>query len=129
MKDLLFVYGTLRKGHGNHTHFLKNAEFVGEGTIEHKFRMFSNGGFPYLLDSPEHNYIVHGEVYRVTPEELRGTDTLEGYPSWYDRRKETVVLSTGQTVKAWVYFQTKLDTSRLVELRNGDWNKRYAYSE
>ncbi|WP_457623862.1 gamma-glutamylcyclotransferase, partial [Persephonella sp.] len=37
MKSLIFVYGTLRKGFGNHR-LLENAEFLGIGRTKEKYK-------------------------------------------------------------------------------------------
>ena len=73
----VFVYGTLRKGFGNHS-LLYNANFVGKATI--KAAMYSMGYVPYVsLQTYEENDLVHGEVYEIDKDTLKRLDRLEGY--------------------------------------------------
>jgi gamma-glutamylcyclotransferase (GGCT)/AIG2-like uncharacterized protein YtfP len=97
-KQLLFVYGTLKRGFGNNL-LLRNAEFVGEATTVESdaFVMLTNGRFPAVHRGIGH--AVSGELYRVAPEELRRVDELENHPDWYVRQE---VETTGG--KAWMYF-------------------------
>ncbi len=99
-KQLLFVYGTLKRGFGNNL-LLRNAEFVGEATTieSDAFIMLTNGRFPAVYRKDQCGDAVSGELYRVTPEELRRVDELEGHPCWYVRQE---VETTGG--KAWMYF-------------------------
>lgn len=95
-KTQVFVYGTLKQGHGNH-HFLNGAEFVGKGKISAGlFKMVSLGAFPAILPSyGEKTSSIKGELYVVTDEQLKGLDMLEGYPDFYDRIAVSVELDNG----------------------------------
>jgi gamma-glutamylcyclotransferase (GGCT)/AIG2-like uncharacterized protein YtfP len=95
MKKLVAVYGSLRKGLGNHR-VLQDSVQVGEDTIQ-GWDMFSLGGFPGIKSGPGSIVI---EVYEVVSEGVaRGLDSLEGYRgenspnNFYD--KETVVTKYG----------------------------------
>lgn len=98
----LAVYGTLKRGHGNH-HLLSDAKFLGEGYIDKGVGLIVDG-LPFLVEdaSGPGCYI---ELYEVTESQLRACDRLEGHPSVY-RRKEvsTYELDTGHEVKAFVYI-------------------------
>lgn len=89
----LFVYGTLKKGFGNHR-LLEGAKFLGEDTIPGG--MISLGGFPGWLGEGE-GY-TKGEVYEIDEEHLHATDRLEGYDirspdnSFYIRRSITATV-------------------------------------
>ena len=94
--DKIFVYGTLKRDcHANH--FLQNrAEFISEDRIEGS--LYNLGAFPGYKS--EGSYLVSGEVYEITDENLPDMlDNYEGYPSLYDRVK--VRTEKGYTV--WVY--------------------------
>lgn len=97
---LIFVYGTLKRGFGNNG-LLRDAEFVGEATTVESdaFIMQTNGRFPAVYRKDQCGDAVAGELYRVTPEQLRRVDELEGFPGWYNRQQ---VETTGG--KAWMYF-------------------------
>lgn len=99
-KQLLFVYGTLKRGFRNER-LLRNAEFVGEATTVETdaFIMMSNGGFPAVYRKEQCGDAVAGELYWVTPEQLRRVDELENHPDWYCREE---VETTGG--RAWMYL-------------------------
>lgn len=103
--DLFAVYGSLRSGMGNHRVIQQSTNDTREadGIIANQFFMVNLGGFPGLIkptrDIQTTNIVV--EVYKVTSEgQAQGLDSLEGYPSFYDR--EQVTLVDGRLV--WVYF-------------------------
>lgn len=88
MKKLIFVYGTLKKNHGNNR-VMGDSKFLGTHTTEPKFTLYG-GGFPFVKSSGETP--ITGEVYEVTDKEtLRDIYGLEGYSgvrgaksNWYD---------------------------------------------
>lgn len=81
----LFVYGTLKSGHGNWNYYLNNnSKFLGKEVIKGKFTMVSLGGYPGVIPHNIENEI-HGEVYEVSDEVYKGIERLEGYPHYYGR--------------------------------------------
>ena len=119
-KGKVAVYGSLRKGLHNHS-LLEDATFLGSERIK-GFNMHSLGSFPFITTrgSTDKSEITI-EVYEVTPAEFRRLDTLEGYPSFYDRT--LVDTSHGQ---AWIYFIDKdgsYSTVRNERVTDGDWLK------
>lgn len=77
MSELLFVYGTLKKGFCNNS-VMGDSEFVCEGTLS-GFEMYSLGGFPAIVPSESLHCTVHGELWRVmSPNQWRNIDALEG---------------------------------------------------
>lgn len=96
MSHTVFVYGSLRRGMGNHR-FLRDSQFVGTTVIEDMFRMISLGVFPGLIREGDPRQIV-GEVYQVTDQVFSSLDSLEGHPRFYKR--EQVDTPIGE---AWVY--------------------------
>lgn len=88
----IFVYGTLKSGHGNNGLIEKhNGKFIAPAKTAQKFLL--NGGFPFVWQVPEAMMSryddlmgqVIGEVYRVTDEGLEACDRLEGHPTFYCR--------------------------------------------
>ena len=77
MKKLCAVYGSLKKGKGNHEMFLGNAKLLGKALTEPKYTMFSLGSFPGVIEKG--NTAIHLEVYEVTDEEDTHIEGLEGY--------------------------------------------------
>lgn len=113
MKDqLVFVYGTLKKGGWNHR-LLRNSNFIDYAkTVEPFYMVNLNGptGFPFVvsgdLRSDDYKGSVLGEVYSVDELTLKKLDALEGYPNLYLREKFDLKLTTdGTSVSAFMYFQ------------------------
>ncbi len=112
------VYGSLKKGRGNH-HILHNAEYLGEIKIEPKFTLVSLGGFPGLV--PNGTQEVKGELYKVDDETMRRLDWLEGHPHFYVR--EVVNTDKGE---AWVYrlsdgYLGRTQGRNLPVVASGEW--------
>lgn len=120
----VFVYGTLKQGHGNNQHYLKEAQFLGKGHIL-GFDLFDLGAFPAIVHQQEpHNTPVHGEIYEVTPEQLLSVDGLEGfrngYSGFYDR-KEVIVYKEDKTKDdVLVYFMHE-QPNNSVKVDEGNW--------
>lgn len=96
--NLLFVYGTLRKGFGNHV-MMSGCTFLGDGTIQ--ALLYAHGMLPMIGHG---DGTVKGELYKVPDEEWRHLDGLEGHPNWYCREHTNVTLADGKVVRAWAYF-------------------------
>ncbi len=78
----IFVYGTLKVGHGNIV-LLMDVEKVGTFETAPRYALFGHKwGIPFLWHGSS---VVRGEVYRVDPITLRDVDALEGHPDWYHR--------------------------------------------
>jgi gamma-glutamylcyclotransferase (GGCT)/AIG2-like uncharacterized protein YtfP len=104
MTHLVFVYGSLKKGFGNH-HRLEGAAFLGETrTKARSFRMESFGAFPAVYKVPTKAggpaYSIEGELYEVNDKILEGLDRLESNGHFY--RRELVKLANGK--EAWMYI-------------------------
>jgi gamma-glutamylcyclotransferase (GGCT)/AIG2-like uncharacterized protein YtfP len=109
---LVFVYGTLKRGHGNH-HWLAGASFEGEarlpGVVLHDL-----GPFPMAVAGEG---TVTGEVYCVDAAGLARLDRLEGYPRLYDRRP--LALADGRS--AWVYLGRPHQVRHVGAVADGCW--------
>jgi gamma-glutamylaminecyclotransferase len=94
-----FVYGSLKKGLGNHR-LLEQSKFLGRCFIEGRYKFLSLGGFPGLVmdDSSAITRVV-GEVYQINEDALRSLDWLEGHPRFYKRHKVATPWKN-----AWCYF-------------------------
>lgn len=115
-ETLVAVYGTLKRGHGNHIRILSNAFYVGRGVSLDKFILFGEDtSFPYIFnpfgEHPSGHLSV--EIFKVDQETLERCDSLEGHPNWYRREKrffiadadEQVVPFRGIYMEAWLYIQ------------------------
>ncbi len=109
-RELLFVYGSLKKGFDNHQILSKYAKRLGKATTVKKFGMFEDsfGNYPYLISTPHTR--VHGELYQITRRELmEKIDKFEGVPEYYQRKKIEVKSHHG-VQRAFVYIQSHTAT-------------------
>jgi gamma-glutamylcyclotransferase (GGCT)/AIG2-like uncharacterized protein YtfP len=101
-KHIVFVYGTLRAGCGNHrllqqpgaTRLAADAEVRISG-----YKMLHLGGFPGIIPGEPTDEIV-GELYAVNDEVLRSLDYLEGYRAENDPGNLYDRVEIGKTVQA-----------------------------
>lgn len=83
------VYGTLRRGHGNHR-LLATSEFIREYVTEPKYTMVSKGGFPAVKEGGDKAIVC--ELYKVSDEQvykqvmrLEGCTGIKDHPdNWYN---------------------------------------------
>jgi gamma-glutamylcyclotransferase (GGCT)/AIG2-like uncharacterized protein YtfP len=120
----VFVYGTLRPGHGNARIWdgYAFAKFDGKCRI-HDHKLVSNGGFPYCIpDQGSESYgcliVPTGDNYDHV---LRRMDALEGVPMHYTREIVAVTCPEG-VITAWVYIPAfPSDHSDLRDVFGNDW--------
>lgn len=113
------VYGSLRKGLGNHGR-LHGAQYIGTTTTSEKYSMYSLGGFPKVSLTGVKTSPIVVEIYECDASVMRGLDQLEGYlgpgmGNFYDRSEVETGLGP-----ALIYHIEDPHTGRgLVE--KGDW--------
>ena len=83
------VYGSLRKGMGNHR-VLGDAKFLCSTVTKESYAMYSLGGFPKVSLTGEKISPIVVELYECNPEHKMNLDRLEGYrgegqSNFYDR--------------------------------------------
>ncbi len=93
----VFVYGTLKKGYGNHA-LLKDAQFIGEAVV--KDHVLYGSTIPFAVEN-EGTHIT-GEVYEIDDVTEINLDRLEGYPGWYGKK----IVETGHG-RAMMYYMKK----------------------
>jgi len=103
--ELLFVYGSLKKGFDNHSLLGKYAKRLGKAHTVKKLAMFEDsfGNYPYIVDVPISK--IKGELYQITRAELmQKIDEFEGAPDYYVRKKIEVKSHHG-VKRAFVYVK------------------------
>lgn len=89
--NIIFVYGTLKRGLGN-SRFLDRQEFIGEAETSPDYKLFDGGAFPAMVECPSTGVKVKGEIWRVDNNCKKSIDRLEGIPHMY-RRIPVVLVS------------------------------------
>ncbi len=117
LKHEVFVYGTLRRGEGNHE-LLARAEFLGFSRTEAAYTLYDLGAYPGVVVGGAD--VVHGELYRVDGATLAALDRLEEHPDYY--RRETIVLNDG--AQAWIYLLPASEAAGAPRIVSGDWLQR-----
>jgi len=110
--DLLFVYGTLKRGLANHLQ-LGGAPCLGEAVMP-GIDLHDLGPFPMAIAG---SGCAHGEVYRVEPPQLADVDRFEGVPRLYERRR--LPLQDGRL--AWIYLGQARQVRHSPLLAAGRW--------
>ncbi|MBH0170017.1 gamma-glutamylcyclotransferase family protein [Fictibacillus sp. 18YEL24] len=122
-KQLVFVYGTLRK-EGSNAHYLQNATYI-EHRCYAEGQLYDTGcGYPALV--LEKNKWVTGELYEVTTEELKRLDELEDFvenraDNLYDRIVVKIKTSVGD-IEAIMYVMNAI-TNDFISIEDNDWIK------
>ena len=109
---LVFVYGTLKRGHRNH-HWLADAIELGAAELPGAL-LHDLGPFPMAIAGDGR---VMGELYAVTKPCLERLDRLEGYPRLYGRHR--MALMDGRT--AWVYLGRPRQVRHVPPISSGLW--------
>lgn len=108
---LIFVYGTLKRGHPNHA-TLAGADFISSATTIERFPLLIQGRWfsPVLLPEPGCGERVRGELWTIDAAMLARLDTLEsvGLPTGYTRAAIDVAAETGAAISGvWTYFKAR----------------------
>ena len=109
--ELLFVYGSLKKGFDNHNLLGNSAKRLGKARTVKKFSMYEDsfGNYPYIVDEPYSK--IQGELYQITRAELmQKIDEFEGAPDYYIRKKIEVKSHHG-VQRAFVYIREEAEVS------------------
>jgi gamma-glutamylcyclotransferase (GGCT)/AIG2-like uncharacterized protein YtfP len=96
-RELLFVYGSLKRGHSNHAQ-LSGAEFCGEAQTAAGYALYGAGAYPALAEEGQGR--VRGELYAVPLESFGRLDEFECCPWLYERRR--IRLSDGRPAQAYL---------------------------
>jgi gamma-glutamylaminecyclotransferase len=118
----IVVYGSLRKGLGNHR-LLEGSPFLGNVLTDPSYTMIHMGGFPGVI--AQGNTAIRGEMYEVDQETLQDLDRLESHPNWYCRTPTEVIDESGNRVAGEMYLLPAewLDGRHAI-IGSGDWLHR-----
>lgn len=119
MKHLVFVYGSLKRGFGNHF-VLGDSTYKGTLVTRDNFTMYSFDAFP-AIKKDTHGLPILGELFEVSDKILKDLDTLEGHPTFYKR--QPLALSDGQVVHGYVYVDD-ICSQKIINPENGIYNWR-----
>lgn len=118
-KNLIAVYGSLRKDLGNHR-LIKDSTYKGEFKTNPVYSLYSLGGFPGLKEGGETSVVV--EVYEVDATTASNVDALEGYypgreATFYDKVNIDTPWGT-----AGIYIYVP-NVSERHKVESGDWKE------
>jgi len=98
----IFVYGTLKRGHGNH-HYLAGQRFVSEACTLPLYRLHDMGGYPGMIRD-DRGVAVEGEVWEVDEDCLTRLDLLEDIDGGeYER---VSIKLEGECVEGYIYLRS-----------------------
>ena len=128
-EHLLFVYGSLRRGHHNHSR-LQGAMFLGNFSTVDRFTMFGlrSRAYPYAFADKDGVPVV-GELYSVSTETIEFLDRMEGHPTVYCRTP-LLLEGWGGTAEMYVLVEPQIKKTlqnygtlsrRFVLIPSGDW--------
>ena len=114
---LLFAYGSLKQGFGNHPILNQSPVFL--ATLKGYVLLTRGGSYPAIKAGLG---MVEGEVYEITDAKLKAIDQLEGHPNYYKREIVTVIdKNTLKPFQAFTYVI--VNTNQWRPYGKTDWEK------
>lgn len=109
MTQIVFIYGTLKRGFPFHEQGLVGARMLGEVETVHPYPLYVAGPFfgPMMLDKAGEGLRVRGELYEVEDDWLPVLDALEavGEPGSFRSTIEVMPLGGGGIETAIAFFK------------------------
>src|SRR4029077_15679276 len=102
-KAILFVYGTLKRGLGNH-HLIADQEFIGAAVTKSRYRVLDLGAHPGMILAETNGLAVKGELWAVSEGCLAKLDAFEEVPGPFVR---ALVDVADKSEKVYAYFWNK----------------------
>ena len=103
-KTIILVYGTLKRGFGNH-HFIADQEFIGEAVTEPRYRVLDLGAHPGMIVDVSNGLAVKGELWAVSDPCLAKLDEFEEVPGPFVRAPVAI---EGWGEEVYAYFWNHL---------------------
>lgn len=94
----LFAYGTLRKNFEPGTNLVDARSYRGLGTVAGL--LYDLGQYPGAV--PHESQRITGDLFEIAESQLALLDEYEGED--YCRKSVMVLLETGETLPAWIYW-------------------------
>src|SRR6266436_3993531 len=101
-QQLLFVYGTLKRGQSAN-HLLADSKFVRTAITLPLYRLLDFGDHPGLVESTGPGTAVKGELWLLNPQLFPELDVYEGAPTKYGRR-DIRIQDCGEPVVAYFFL-------------------------
>ena len=120
MKQLLFVYGTLRTGESRHS-VMSQSDYLGVYETIPKYTMYDLGAFPCITFNGKTSIV--GDVFEVNDYTLDLCDMIEGHPDYYTRMPIELL---DKSIKAEAYFMNNRNMKDYKPITHGNW-LRYIY--
>ena len=111
--QLVFVYGTLRRGGANHR-LLAGSRMLEYMETDDIYTMYDLGDYPAIVQNGKCSIV--GETYAISTEILAMLDELEECPDYYQR----ILINTSYG-KAWIYVLAKIPDGSICVIESGDW--------
>jgi gamma-glutamylaminecyclotransferase len=101
----IFVYGTLKRGCGNHR-CLSGQAYLGDARTARGYALYELAGYPGMVAREGNATGVTGEVWTVDDKCLANLDELEGTAEGLYRREAVPLLApfADQRVEAYIYL-------------------------
>lgn len=112
--NLIFVYGTLKRGFINHC-LMAGQEFAGTARTSPGYTLYDLGGYPGMVADAGALEGVEGEVWCVDDECLAGLDVLEGTAEGLYSREMVPLLApfAESRIEAFIYQRSVEGRKRL----------------
>ena len=107
MNCQVFVYGTLKRGEGNHG-LLFGQRFVGVAHTLPRYRLFALDGYPAMIEVAQGGRSIEGEIWEVDPSQMPVLDRLEGLAQGLYKRAVIPLLPPHdhRTVEGYLYLRS-----------------------
>ena len=103
-ETLYFAYGS-NINLEQMAHRCPDAQIVGPVTLENYELRFRGSGFATV--TPKKGSVVHGLLWKLTPESERALDRYEGYPRHYTKEQVSVRTADGAAVSIMAYIMAE----------------------
>jgi gamma-glutamylcyclotransferase (GGCT)/AIG2-like uncharacterized protein YtfP len=110
----VFVYGTLKRGCGNHGYLL-GQRYVDDARTTSGFTLYLVTDYPGMVRSADTNDTVTGEVWEVDDACLKQLDALEGIEEGLYTREPIAIEAhfAGQPVETYIYVRSTAGLRKL----------------